>query len=91
MRQGVFGLYVLYDRIAEESSSPFMHRTDGMAVKMYVKMLTESKESFQEYWLYKLGTYDTVEMVLCAYDKPKRVKVSEGQEEVEVCPDSSKQ
>ena len=83
MKSGCYGLYVVYDRVAEESSSPLMHRTDGLAVKMYVKMITESKESLQDYWLYKLGTYDTVDMTLMTLDKPKRVKVSDGDQEVE--------
>jgi len=78
-----FGIYVVYDRIAEESSPPMMHRTDGLAVKLYVQMLQQSGEKLTDYWLYKLGTYDTLDMVLYAYEKPARVKVSDGVEEIE--------
>lgn len=76
-------LYVIYDRVAEESSPPFMARTDGVAVRMYLQSIQQNKLDIQDYWLYKIGCFNCEDMTLIAKDKPLRVKVSDGSVEAE--------
>jgi len=71
-------LYVIMDRVAEESTPPFMARTDGVAVRFYLGEMEKIKAHLPDYWLYKIGSYNTETMALLPLSSPIRVKVSEG-------------
>jgi hypothetical protein len=80
MGKNCFGLYVIYDRVAEESAPPFMARTDGVAVRIYVSAVKSPEFNITDFWLYKVGTYNPDDMLINAYEKAVRVKVSDGQD-----------
>jgi hypothetical protein len=71
-------LYVIYDRIAEESCPPFMARTNGVAVRYYLSSMKDMP--INDYWLYRIGVYGTDDMYLHALDKPERVKISDSED-----------
>jgi len=74
-------MFAIYDRIAEESSAPFLARTEGVAVRIYLDAIkSQAPSAIQDYWLYSLGVYDTETMELTPKEKASRVKPSEGLE-----------
>lgn len=80
VRNPHFGLYVIYDVVAEEAGVPMMFRTDGLAVRAYNSAKLEFK---QDHFLYKIAEYDPVSMSVYSLGVPKRISVSI-QEDVEV-------
>jgi hypothetical protein len=77
----LMGLYSVQDRVAEEFSPPFSARTNGVAVRIYLSMLKD--QHVTDYWLYKLGSYDVDTGYMIGNDRPERVKVSDGINELE--------
>ena len=68
-------LYTIYDRIAEESSPPFLARTDGVAIRHYLAAMQNKDITPDDFWLYKIGGYDTADMRLQALTQPMRVLI----------------
>jgi len=59
-------LYVVYDRIAEESGNVFGAINDGVALRNFNNLLSKTPPAQQpEYRLYKVGTYNprTMELI----------------------------
>jgi len=61
-----YGLYTVWDKIAEEGCPPFMARTDGQAVRVFNSMKIEDKD---DYLLYRIGTYDPFSLEITHNDK----------------------
>lgn len=56
-------LYVIFDRVAEESGPVFTAINDGVAMRSYRNLVKElDQEARSEYRLYRLGYYDTFSM-----------------------------
>lgn len=57
------GVYVIYDRIAEESGPMFEATNDGVALRQACNVLKPLPASLlDDYQLVKIGEYDTKEM-----------------------------
>jgi hypothetical protein len=74
-------LYTIYDRIAEESAPPFYARTNGVAVRHYLAAVKNL--NCTDFWLYRVATYGLDDMMVYGLEKPERIKVSDGVDEVE--------
>ena len=72
-------LYCVYDRVAEEASSPIPAKTDGVAIRMFVASM-QKNEYPEDYWLYRIGHFDPISMYLDP-QKPERLII--GKQEVE--------
>jgi hypothetical protein len=78
MKKGCFGLYTVYDRVAEEAGPVFQARTKGVAIRYFQKLIADNSEvNAVDYWLYYLGSYDPVDLLLYGKDKAERVMISE--------------
>lgn len=70
-------LYSVYDRVAEEYSAPNMAKNDGTAFRQFMELMTKVPEySKEEYWLMKVGEFDSETGQLVAVDKPIRIERS---------------
>lgn len=69
------GLYAVYDRVAEEAGPCFLAVNDGVAVRNFRQLMTQvSVVSEDEYWLYRVGSYESKTMAVKAED-PVRIMV----------------
>lgn len=64
----MYNLYVIYDKVAEESSSPMMCRTDGLALRQFMAALSKEPGAKNDYALYRVGTYDPQTMIIDPVD-----------------------
>jgi hypothetical protein len=72
-------LYVIYDRLAEESGPILECKNDSVAVRAYKRALESQKAGADdEYWLYCVGEFDNREMVF-TYSKPRRVEINKAE------------
>lgn len=63
MNSGNLNLYTIYDRVAEDSCSPFVAKNDGVALRSLAILLKDVELTKRdEYKLYKLGSYDPISM-----------------------------
>jgi hypothetical protein len=65
------GVYVIYDRIAEEAGPLFTAKSDSVAIRNYRISLKEVQAS--EYRLYAIGEYDNEKVLLYADPKHREV------------------
>lgn len=65
------GVYVIFDRIAEEAGPLFTAKSDAVAVRNYRISLKEVQPS--EFRLYAIGEYDNEKCLLFADPKPREV------------------
>lgn len=65
------GVYVIYDRIAEEAGPLFTAKSDAVAIRNYRNSLKEVQAS--EYRLYAIGEYDSEKVLLFADPKSREV------------------
>lgn len=76
-------LYCIYDTVAEEASAPFIARTDGQAVRIFLYAMEKDKAYAQDYKLYKIGGWNSENMAITGISKPEIVKISDGIDELE--------
>lgn len=60
-------LYVIFDRVAEESGPIFEAKNDGVAYRMYEKYMDGKDVEREEFKLLKVGTFDHDSNELVAY------------------------
>lgn len=53
------GLYTIYDRVADESSPPFVARTDGLAIRLFLQAMANNPNPKDDYLLYHVGYWDS--------------------------------
>lgn len=72
------GLYVIYDRVAEEASPVFDAVNRGIALRGF-RMSMEKVPEFQktDYRLYQIAMFDPHTMKVVAVDPPEEVLFSE--------------
>lgn len=68
-------LYCIYDKLAEESASPTMVKTDAVAVRMFYQALRDVY-NVSDYELYCIADYDPTSMQLTPYVRPVSVDIS---------------
>jgi len=61
-----YGLYTVYDKVAEEAMPPFIARTDGQAQRVFMSMKIESPN---DYLLYQVGKWDPFEAEIIGVKK----------------------
>lgn len=63
-----FGLYSIYDKMADRYSAPNMAVNDAVASRMFGHEMTKVAVSPDDYELYKLGEFSSItgEISLCA-------------------------
>lgn len=74
------GLYVIFDRTAEEASPPFEAVNDGIALRNF-RNLMEKSPAYQraDFRLYKIADYDSKSMAISVCDTREEVLYSEGE------------
>lgn len=65
------GLYVIYDRAAQQAGPIFSAATDAVAVRQYRRLVDEQRIDIEEYSLLCVGYFDRQE--LCVIDECKVV------------------
>nr|WAE43852.1 MAG: nonstructural protein [Microviridae sp.] len=69
-------LYVIYDTLAEESGPILECKNDHVAVRAYKRAMENTRAGTNaEYWLYYVGNFDNVSMVLNP-EKPRRIEIN---------------
>lgn len=73
-------LYVIFDRLAEESEVTFEAKTDAVAVRQFSYLMSQRRAgSADEFWLFFVGSIDTRSMVLSP-SGPTRIEVGSHEE-----------
>lgn len=63
----LYGMYTLYDRVAEEAGPIFISKNDAVALRSSRTMLIESRvQDPQNYAVMRLGDYNTETLVINA-------------------------
>lgn len=70
-------LYVVYDRIAEESGPVYEAKNDGVAVRKYLQMLEKSAVRLSDYQLLCVGSIDHESNKLTAFDSPSIIAIED--------------
>lgn len=65
-------VYVVYDRVAQESCQLMYFKNDLQAVRVYDKSMA-GHQYVQDFSLYKIGTYDPETMLLQGMSLPELV------------------
>jgi len=68
------GVYVIYDRIAEEAGPLFTAKSDDVAIRNYRISLKDVNAD--EYRLYAVGEYDSEKVLLFADPKAREVNTN---------------
>lgn len=63
-------LFVVFDRVAEESGPIFEAVNVGVALRRYKEILNKSNVYPEEYQLLQVGTFDHTTNKLLGFDKP---------------------
>lgn len=69
------GLYTIYDRVADEAMPPFVSRTDGLAIRLFVQAMANCPNPKDDYLLYHVGFWNAAEMSVIA-EKPRQVIIT---------------
>lgn len=65
------GVYAIYDRVAEECGPVWTSKNDAVAVRNANIQLKEVRAD--DFWLYKLGEFDSEEIRIDGFEKGKQV------------------
>lgn len=71
-----YGMYVIYDRIANLYAVPFVQVNDACAKRQFKAMVEQNPGQPTDYELYTLGSWSTSGQLL-ALDKPEFICVGE--------------
>lgn len=63
-----FGLYVTYDKVAEEYSPVFQQRNDNVCKRVVHDLLLKSPVAPSDFAIYKVGTFDAETGIVIAID-----------------------
>lgn len=74
-------LYVVYDRVAEESWPVFEQRTDAAALRAFGMAIVQQKASAEDFQLLRVGCIDHHTNVLVVASPPVEVIASVGEME----------
>lgn len=66
-------LYVIYDKVAQESGPVFSAKNDGVAMRSYVQTIKQADPS--EYSLLKVATYNTEPVSVEGINPPQDIVV----------------
>ena len=67
----IYGLYVVYDKVAEEGSAPFVAKNRGIAKRQYLQLLASVPETIVgDYQLLWVGDYSDSPVVINAFFTP---------------------
>lgn len=69
-------MYVVYDRVAEESGPVFEAKNDGVAVRKYRDLMDKSAVSVVDYRLLLVGVIDHLTSRICVTFPPIEVNTS---------------
>lgn len=72
----VFGLYVMYDRVAQEAGPVWMAKNDGVAGRQFVQMLSKEGVRAEEFDLLEVGKYTTDPVSVEGINPPRSVEIS---------------
>ncbi|MBA7535562.1 hypothetical protein ES705_27820 [subsurface metagenome] len=68
-------LYVVYDKVAEESGPIFEARNEGVASRQYAKFINKA-DAPADYLLFRIGSLDHDSSVIVALDGPVLIEVA---------------
>lgn len=54
----MYGMYTIFDRVAEEAMPPFTAKTDGLAIRIFLDVLSKSPHPKNDFLLYRIGEWD---------------------------------
>lgn len=75
-------VYCVYDRVAQEGGPLFTAKNDGVAIRMYRRILsTEKVENESDYMFYCLGEYDSEQPLILGDRVPTMIDTSEDDNE----------
>lgn len=68
------GMYVIYDKLAEEAGPIFQAPNDDVALRNFRHLSEGQSVDLSEYDVYAVGMYDPYSMSVSAFDVPRLVQ-----------------
>lgn len=72
----IFGLYCIYDKVAEEAGPVFQAKTEGVAVRKFVQLIQGEQVRPEEFVLLHVGQFQTDPVSIEGVNPPRQVEIA---------------